>query len=77
MAEGFARCLNAGCELYDTDRPIEIVHEVVERKAPDMPVVTQATHHFHPQDDGDIHCPGCGEPCALLPEPRRVIPRYV
>lgn len=74
---GFARCLNSGCDLFDSDREVAMVREFTERRADDVPVVTSSASHFHLVNDGDGSCPECGEPCALLDQPRRVIPRYV
>lgn len=75
---GYARCLNAGCEEYDTDRAVPMVREFTQERASDLPgVIVSASEHFHPADDKDIHCPSCGEACALLPEKRRTIPKLV
>lgn len=68
--------MNGGCDLFDQDRPIEVEHTVVQIRGekPLTNLVINESEHFHPVNDSDIPCPGCGQACAILPEKRRSVP---
>lgn len=78
--EGFASCINTGCERFNEDRaiPFEIqrVTQTYKDLGGDLTFVDRETEHFCPQDDSDIECPECGQPCSLIPGKRRVIPNH-
>lgn len=63
---GSARCLNAGCEMRETDRPVALRRSFTDIMAVGMPVLLHRTEHLEVVDDAEINCPECGLPCALL-----------
>lgn len=74
--EGFARCLNQQCDLFDEDRPVVLVKTVKEQRGdgPFKSTVITASEYVHAADDADLMCPECGQPCAMLPSKRRAVP---
>jgi hypothetical protein len=75
--QGFARCMNPGCEEHETFRPIRMVRSTNQVWAIDLPIVLNETHYFAAVDDGELVCPGCGEPCALMASRPPVYQRLV
>ena len=75
---GYARCLTAGCERAETDRPLRLRRTWVKVMAPDLPVAITQTAHLEVVDDSELLCPDCGEHCAILPErPPTYMPQLV
>lgn len=62
--------------MYDQDRPIDLVRTVKEIRgeSPLQNLVISESVYFHAVDDDDMICPSCSQPCAVLPEKRRVVP---
>lgn len=77
--DGFARCVNAACEAFDQDRPIQLVEDIVQQRgypgeAFASMVITES-RYVHPADDQDLECPDCGQPCAQIDKKPVVYPK--
>lgn len=67
---GLARCLTAGCPQVG-DRPLTMRREQAVKLYDTsdggiMRGVENSTVRAVPANDGDVVCPGCGEPSAVL-----------
>jgi hypothetical protein len=76
--QGFARCVQHGCERFQDDREIPIVIDLVEERDPQKAgMVISSTEYVIPVDDADLACPDCGQPCALTTGPAKTYARMV
>lgn len=76
---GFASCINQGCEMLGTDRPVQMRVEWSNQTYQDLGgnlgFTDRSTEHHSLVDDSELICPSCQEPCALLPGARRKVPK--
>jgi hypothetical protein len=64
--DGFARCMNPGCDEHEADRVLRLRRAHSQVWAPDIPVVISQTEHIEVADDAELSCPTCGLACAIL-----------
>jgi transposase len=78
--DGLASCINQMCDRFNEDRPIRLKIDRVSRsykdQGGDLGFESTSTEYTHPADDADLACPECGQPCALIPGARPVIPNH-
>ena len=66
VIDGFAVCMSAGCERFDTPAPCAMLLDVVELRG--ELGIERTSEYLNPLDDADFKCPGCGGNRTLLPK---------